>query len=486
MDSTLQSLANDEAIQIFGGILVVLLSGITAFLANCQIAVYNDGVRPLVGQSKQGKLKYRALASMSFAMSIGYVIGFIPFSLAKNILILHTILLGSEMIGLVFKKEKKYAIISTIIAMAYGASIYWGLKYLNEGITEVTYPGFGFDLGQIVDGAFPFIFAMFPAVAALTQFGLRRGAIILGASIATYILVAIFGWKEANLYPMAITLLIGTGLVFGLSIYDHHKNKRQTKSETNEEGAVPSSALFTTNAEQIKSNKIYFIISGAIASMVVAAFSAAPLVSIGVQTSTQQQGNIVSALIADTTWVIGFIPLVVLTALFTGVYSPVGLTAVFVWGDLAKIIGAQIVGTSGNNGLYFIAIGLAGLFGGISMYVETHALKYLAKLLVKVPNMQKISDSIRTGIAKTINYAFIFGGIIAAWKMGASVSGAIGAQSDLAASLSVWLPSMGAGIVILTIIVNSLAKRKFIEIAVGPMGAIAVGILFNIIYFIFI
>jgi hypothetical protein len=69
------------------------------------------------------------------------------------------------MIGLLFKKNFKYSIISTVIAMAYGASIFWGLNALGTAIQKITYPGFGWNLGMIIDGAFPFIFAMFPVIA---------------------------------------------------------------------------------------------------------------------------------------------------------------------------------------------------------------------------------------------------------------------------------------------------------------------------------
>ncbi len=484
MNETLKMLTDNLLITTIGGIMIVLLSGITAFLANRNIACYNDGVRPLIGQKKQGILKYKALAGMSFAMSIGYVIGFIPFSITQNILIVHTVLLGSEMIGLLFKKNFKYSIISTVIAMAYGASIFWGLNALGTAIQKITYPGFGWNLGMIIDGAFPFIFAMFPVIAIYIQSGWKKGSISALISILTYILIARFGWTDANLYPMALTLLVGTALLFGFAIQEHleFKKKNPNFNKEKDQSLESKFKLFITNAEEIKQNKWWFVLSGSIASMAVASFAVAPLVSMGVQTTSANSGDVVSALIADTTWVIGFLPLVVLTALLTGVYSPVGLTAVFVWGDLAKIIGAQIVSSTNQEGTYLIAIALAGIMGGLSLFAEVYLLKSLAKLLLKVPGIKKVSDSMRTGITQTINYAFLVGGIIAAFTMGQSLQNLL---PSTMAGFATWLPSLGAGLVIFIVILNSTTKKlKLSEIAVGPLGALLVGILFNIIYFI--
>jgi hypothetical protein len=59
--------------------------------------------------------------------------------------------------------------------------------------------------------------------------------------------------------------------------------------------------------------------------------------------------------------------------------------------------------------------------GGLSLFAEVYLLKSLAKLLLKVPGIKKVSDSMRTGITQTINYAFLVGGIIAAFTMGQSL-----------------------------------------------------------------
>lgn len=483
MNATLSALTANNAISIIGGILVTLLAGMTAFLANRHIAVFNDGVRPLVGQRRQGNLKYKALAGMSFAMSIGYVIGFIPFSLSVNILIMHTILLGSEMIGLVFPKKREYTVLAVILALAYGAAIYWGLKGLSWVIENATYPGFGFDLGQITDSAFPFIFSMFPAIATFLQSGWKKGFLAVLASVIVYIIVALFGWKQHNLYPMAITLLAGSFIMLAFALWDNKKIQK-TKNIENNNLANKQFKIFEENVKVIKKNKWWFVISGAIAAMVITSFAGAPNVSMALQTSTMQEGDVMSALIADTTWVIGFLPLVVLTALLTGVYSPVGLTAVFVWGDIAKIIGGAMVQSTGHENMYLLAILISGVLGGLSLFGEIYILKKLAIVLQKIPSIQKLSDTMRTSISKTITAAFIFGGVVAAFIMGQHVASLISAEGSAWAGLSIWLPSMGAGLVLLLITINGMTKRKLAEIAIGPIGAVLVGIIFNIIYFI--
>ena len=54
-------------------ILIAMLSGLASILANKGIAVFNDGLRPLVPEHLEGRLDRKSLLATSFALSFGLV-----------------------------------------------------------------------------------------------------------------------------------------------------------------------------------------------------------------------------------------------------------------------------------------------------------------------------------------------------------------------------------------------------------------------------
>src|SRR5699024_7920958 len=113
---------------------VVLIGAIAAILANQNIAVFNDGLRPIVSEHIEGNLNRRELGLTAFAMSFGLVIGFgIPFTLSASIILIHSILLGTDIIGLVTPKNKWGAPVAAIVGGLYG----WGLMVGLEGFVKL-------------------------------------------------------------------------------------------------------------------------------------------------------------------------------------------------------------------------------------------------------------------------------------------------------------------------------------------------------------
>ena len=79
---------------------IALLGGICAVLANKGIAVFNDGLRPIVPEFLEGKIGKKEIAATSFALSFGLVIGFgIPVSIGASTLLVHSVLLMTDIIG---------------------------------------------------------------------------------------------------------------------------------------------------------------------------------------------------------------------------------------------------------------------------------------------------------------------------------------------------------------------------------------------------
>src|SRR5699024_6011036 len=81
-------------------VVVALLGGICSILTNRGIAVFNDGLRPIVPEFLEGKIGKKEIAATSFALSFGLVIGFgIPVSIGASIILVHSILLATDIIG---------------------------------------------------------------------------------------------------------------------------------------------------------------------------------------------------------------------------------------------------------------------------------------------------------------------------------------------------------------------------------------------------
>ncbi|EFB6343473.1 hypothetical protein CX923_004756, partial [Escherichia coli] len=157
------------------------------------------------------------------------------------------------------------------------------------------------------------------------------------------------------------------------------------------------------------------------------------------------QGEQTSALLVSLARAISFIPLVGMTAIATGVYSPEGMKFVFV------------AGLATNNPL------IAFIAGGIIMLLEIKLLARIAIWLDKYPGVKECGDHIRTAITRMLEVSLLVGGMIA--------SNAI-------------LPGMGFLLVAGIYLLNRTSRRPLVEMAIGPVATIAAGILANFFYFI--
>jgi len=79
----------------------------------------------------------------------------------------------------------------------------------------------------------------------------------------------------------------------------------------------------------------------------------------------------------------------------------------------------------------------------------------------KFPGVRKCGDNIRTAMSKVLEVALLIGGMMAAQAMA---------------------PGFGLYAVIGLYVLNKTSKKPIVDMAVGPVGAIGVGILINILY----
>ncbi|MDE9446012.1 YhfT family protein [Xenorhabdus bovienii] len=424
--------------------LLAAIGAIAAMMANRGIAVFHDGLRPLLPEYLEGRMSRKALAATSFALSIGLVVGFgIPFSLAAPIVLVHSLLLGTDMIGIWCANSRRGFIASGIIGALYAIALLAGLRSVVE-LFAMLPVNFTDDLKKVGD---PIVacFALFPAIVVGYQYGYRKGLWVMLTALIGYLATKAIGplsfggmiEKPVSLDPNGAALLLSMIAMFYFAMRERPAQSAEQKGAN--EVLV---GLFSTRIERIQKNKWLLILCGGLTASA-ATMSFSLLAEGPVSLQLMAQGEQTNALLVALARAISFVPLVGTTAIATGVYSPNGMKFVFVAGLATN-----------NPWIAFIA-------GGITMFIEIQLLAKIAIWLDKYPGVKACSGHIRTAITKMLEVALLVGGMIA--------SNAI-------------LPGIGFMIVAGIYLLNRTSKRPLVEMAIGPIATIAVGILANALY----
>lgn len=416
-------------------IVAVLLGGLAALLANRGVAIFNDGLRPIVPEFLEGRMDRKSLAATSFALSFGLVVGFgIPFSLTTHIILIHSILLGTDIIGTSFSFDKKGAILSTVAGGLYGLLITLGLKVVVELFAKLPV-NFLPSLGKVGS---PIIvaFAAFPALVVAYQYGFKKGATTFGLTIVIRQLVQKYGTfmfdgSKVVLNPDGMALLVAMVIMIAFAMRE--------KAATDAPGSNAMLLnIFAARVERIKKNILGLALMGGLIS---AAISLHLVAGDPISLNLLAEGKTSEAGLAALARAIGFVPLVATTAIATGVYAPAGMTFVFAIGIFLR-----------NPFVAFIG-------GAAAICFEIYALGAIAKFLDKFPGVKGCGDQIRTAMSRVLEVALIVGGMIAADAMA---------------------PGLGYLFVAGVYILNKTAKKPLVDMAVGPVAAIFFGILLNI------
>ncbi|MDE9552313.1 YhfT family protein [Xenorhabdus bovienii] len=424
--------------------LLAAIGAIAAMMANRGIAVFHDGLRPLLPEYLEGRMSRKALAATSFALSIGLVVGFgIPFSLAAPIVLVHSLLLGTDMIGIWCANSRRGFIASGIIGALYAIALLAGLRSVVE-LFAMLPVNFTDDLKKVGD---PIVacFALFPAIVVGYQYGYRKGLWVMLTALIGYLATKAIGplsfggmiEKPVSLDPNGAALLLSMIAMFYFAMRERPAQSAEQKGAN--EVLV---GLFSTRIERIQKNKWLLILCGGLTASA-ATMSFSLLAEGPVSLQLMAQGEQTNALLVALARAISFVPLVGTTAIATGVYSPNGMKFVFVAGLATN-----------NPWIAFIA-------GGITMFIEIQLLAKIAIWLDKYPGVKACSGHIRTAITKMLEVALLVGGMIA--------SNAI-------------LPGIGFMIVAGIYLLNRTSRRPLVEMAIGPIATIAVGILANVLY----
>ena len=286
-------------------------------------------------------------------------------------------------------------------------------------------------------------FCVFPAVAIAYQRGVKEASIVLALTMLIKHLTALFGKFTINNVKVALNA-DGMALLFGI-LAMLVAAARTKKEDTGEAAKVFS--LFEDNIVRIRKNIVLLAVSGAIVALATSLL----LISEGPASLTlTAEGKYGEAAMVALGRMLGFIPLVMTTAIMSGVYSPAGTKAVHV--PALLLINFGIMGLVGS---FFI--------GALIMVIEVLLLNVIAKGMDKSPGLKELGDNTRTAMSKVLDLALLVGGMLAANAIA---------------------PTIGYIFVIGLYFINQNSKKPIPTMAVGPVGAIAVGILVNILHLI--
>ena len=421
-------------------VIIALIGALASVLSNQGIAVFNDGFRPIVGQYFNKEISRKELAAMSFAISFGLVIGFgIPTSIAASIILIHCLLLTTDIIGSFCPDTKVGMIISAAVGAVYGLALLAGLEFIVNLFGMMPY-NFTSDLGG-VSNYVTVAFAVFPAVGVAYQHGFKKGTITAGVSVLVYYLIKKFGvfsiaGNTVSLNAEGMAMLAGMVMMIVFAA--------QIKGESNSNEALTQG--FSGNVSRIRKNWFLLAIMG---GLIAAGTSVSIIAGDPASLALLAEGEFTNAALTALARAIGFIPLVFTTAIVTGVYGTAGCTFVFVVGLLLH----------GNPILAFVV-------GVLVMVVEILLINLFAKGMDKFPGVKDMGEYVRTSMNKVLEVALLAGGIVAAETMSAAASGYTG---------------IGALFVIGAFLLNRKAKKPIVDLAVGPVACIIFGILLNVL-----
>lgn len=415
-------------------VVIVAIGALAAVLANKGIAVFNDGFRPVVPQYFEGKMSRKELAATSFAISFGLVVGFgIPTSIAASIILIHSILLTTDIIGTVFPDSTQGTIGAAVVGGLYGLFILIGLEFIVNIFAALPY-NFLTPLGMVSNPVVA-AFAIFPAVAVGMQHGFKKGGITGVVTVLAWFLIKRFGTFSIGTANVALnaegfSMLVGTIMMLFYAT--------RVKSENTSNTDLLS--VFSTQVTRIQKNwPVLGLMGGLLAlgtSLIIVAGDPTSLALLA-------EGEHASAALAAFARAIGFIPLVFTTAIVTGVYGPAGTTLVFA-------VGAALTGNP-----IFAFVG-----GAVVIVAEVFLISTFAKGMDKFPGVREMGEHIRTAMSRVLEVALLVGGVTAANAM---------------------INGVGSLFVIGFYLLNKQSKKPIVDLAVGPVAAILFGIIVNVL-----
>lgn len=420
---------------ITGLLIVTVLCAFTATLSHFGMAVFHDGLRPVIPEYLEGRMKRPELASIAFGLSVGFIASVgIAHTLATSILNPWLLFLTTDILGILAPKKW----LAPIFGGVWGALCVTSLGLINVALTSLPVDLIG-AMGTLSD---PVVagFALFPLVAIFMQFGWKKGVVATSITLLARQLVVVF----TTIYAESVQVFVGVVLLIVFAVCDDMKNKVKGPDDEN---------VFTERTGRIRKNLVWLMIGGALiaAACNMGVFAGSDvsiymLADAHKATDPTIAANLTKqASIAEFMRGLGFIPLIATTAITTGVYGVAGLTFIYPIGYLMP-------------NPVFAAIG-----GAVVIFVEVMLLGYIGKILGRFPSIRAASDNIRSAMTTVMEFALLIGSINAVIVMGGYTGFFIGAMIYF---------------------INEMTGRRIMKMAIGPVAAISTGIILNVLHLI--
>lgn len=422
-------------------IMVMVVCAVTAFLSHMGMAVFHDGIRPVIPEYIEGRMHRTEMASIAFGLSVGFIASVgIGNALVTNLLNPWLLFLATDIIGIA--SPKKW------LAPILGAG--WGLLSMTAiGGVNAALTGMPVDLISAMGEVGTYVvtgFALFPIIAIIMQFGMQKGIIA-----AIIVLVCRFGGPLfSTISADAWTMMAGVITLVVFCVLKDATAKEKEEGDLN---------IFSERTARIRKNLPFLMVAGALIAVAcnihifagsdVSMFDLSKAYAMG---DTPEAAALIKTVATNEFMrALSFIPLIATTAVTTGVYGVAGFTFVYVAGYLCP---NPIVAAVAGAAIIFIEVMLLGLIG---------------KFLGKFPSMRDASDNIRSAMNTCVEFALLIGSISACGIMGASTTA--GAAGGFIMGGMIYL-------------INEVTGRKIMRMAIGPVAAIATGIILNITYLI--
>ncbi|MVB12029.1 hypothetical protein CAFE_27580 [Caprobacter fermentans] len=415
---------------------VIVLCAFTAFLSHMGMAVFHDGLRPVVPEYIEGRMKRSELGTIAFGLSVGFIASVgIAHTVATGLLNPWLLFLTTDILGVI--SPKKW--VAPILGGIWGALTLSALGLINTVLTGLPVNFIG-AMGEISNPVVS-CFALFPLVAIFMQFHAKKGIAATIVTFAIRILLVRFTTLSADAMEMFV------GIVFLVAFAVAEDRKRGKTMDEDEQN------VFSERTARIRKNVVFLMIGGALIAVAcnihVFGGSEVSIYTLAkAYTSTDAataSGLIHQAALAEFMRALGFIPLIATTAITTGVYGVAGFTFVYCVGYLMP-------------NPVFAAIG-----GAAVILVEVLLLGLVGKFLGKFPSIRDASDNIRTAMTTVMEFALIIGSINAVVKMGGYT---------------------GFFIAAMIYFINEMTGKRIMKMAIGPVAAIATGVILNILYYV--
>lgn len=425
-------------------LIAAAIGAASSVLVNRDVAVFNDGFRPMYAEYFAGGSDRKSLAATGFALSIGLLLGYgITTSIAVGILIFHTYLLASDMIGSACPKDTKGLVISAVAGAAWASFVFLGLNQINAFMAwlpvDVMTP-----LGSLADyviATFPF----FPALACAYQFGVKKGSITGGLVALSYVIMTKFGTfavagTKISLSATGMSMLVGMVALVAFAM-----------AEKGETGGLNTSA-FDENAKRIKKNMIFFALNGGVLCM----GTALTIVTVGMTSGTLiHKGDIFGAGVFTVAGALGYVPLVYTTAIASGVFST-GSRFVLAAGMFVSALG---MGT-------FETLALAFVVGALLEVFEASIISAVGNKMNSYPALRVMGNHIRKSMSELLDVSLLVGSLVC----------------GNALTTQVGLGGLGALFVLGVWTLNKHAKKKLLmQMVAAPVAVLVLAVLVNVL-----